>query len=114
MQIQYVILKVSLLSNKIPGKKIDISLEVYKTEISQMDLLSTMCQCVLSQIRKDIVYFSQLPSSLNTLQDSRALWTVKFRYYDMNPPPCVINGVLEEMIADFGVWWAWKFACFVR
>ena len=46
MQIQYVILKVRLLSNKIPGKKIDFSFKVHKTEISQMDLLSTMRQCV--------------------------------------------------------------------
>ena len=46
MQIQYVILKVRLLSNKIPDKKIDFSLEVHKTEISQMYLLSTMRQCV--------------------------------------------------------------------
>ena len=45
MHIQYVILKVRLLSNKIPGKKIDFSLEVHQTEISQMELLSTMCQC---------------------------------------------------------------------
>ena len=45
MHIQYVILKVRLLSNKIPDKKIDFSLEVHKTEISQMDLLSTMRQC---------------------------------------------------------------------
>ena len=45
MQIQYVILKVTLLSNKIPGKKIDFSWEVHNTEISQMDLLSTMRQC---------------------------------------------------------------------
>ena len=43
--VQYVILKVSLLSNKIPGKKIDFSWEVHNTEISQMDLLSTMRQC---------------------------------------------------------------------
>ena len=46
MQIQYVILKVKLLSNKISEKKIEFSLEVHKTEISQMDLLSTMRQCV--------------------------------------------------------------------
>ena len=46
MHIQYVILKVRLLSNKIPDKKIDFSLEVHKTEISQIDLLSTMRQCV--------------------------------------------------------------------
>ena len=45
MQIQYVILKVRLLSNKIPGKKIDFSLEVHKTEISHVDLLSKMCYC---------------------------------------------------------------------
>ena len=45
MQFQHVILKVRLLSNKIPWKEIDFSLEVHKTEISQMDLLSTMRQC---------------------------------------------------------------------
>ena len=43
MQIQYVILKVRLLSNKISGKKIDFSLEVHKTEISQMDHNAPMC-----------------------------------------------------------------------
>ena len=32
---------------KFLGKKIDFSLEVHKTEISQMDLLSTMRQCGL-------------------------------------------------------------------
>ena len=47
MQIQYVIFKVRLLSNKIPGKKIDFSLEIHKTEIFKMDLLSTMRQCVI-------------------------------------------------------------------
>ena len=47
MQFQHVILEVRLLSNKIPGKKIDFSLEVHKTEIFQMDLLSTMRQCAL-------------------------------------------------------------------
>ena len=36
---------------KFLGKKIDFSLEVHKTEISQMDLLSTMRQSVISTIR---------------------------------------------------------------
>ena len=57
MQIQYVILKVKLLSNKISGKKIEFSLEVHKTEISQMDLLSTMRQCEISIKTKNRYFF---------------------------------------------------------
>ena len=58
MQIQYVILKVRILSNKIPGKKkIDFSLEVHKTENFQMDFLSTLRQCVLYWISKGLRVF---------------------------------------------------------
>ena len=37
-----------------PGKKIDFSLEVHKTEISQMNLLSTMRQCDFKAYRLPI------------------------------------------------------------
>jgi len=40
-----IILKVRLLFKKFPTKKIEFSLEVYKTEFSHMDLLSTMRHC---------------------------------------------------------------------
>ena len=63
MQIQYVILKVKLLSSKIFGKKIEFSLEAQKTEISQMDLLSTMRQCELVEyisVFTTIVHIKQL------------------------------------------------------